>query len=210
VEYPTEPWHLGGRLLISAFPVSATELPAGFLDPVPDGHRPLMAGGRLPVLAAFAHYRPGGVLAYEELLVAVPVSAGRALRCTIPRIWVTSEASLKGGRELWGIPKELATIEPSGGRTAAAIEGRELAALEARVGRRVWPGSPGIPVTTAQRLDGRSFVARNTVFATVRALDATWEFAAGGPLGFLAGRRPSFSLALDDAAIVFGRQVERT
>ena len=209
MEYPPEPWHLGGHLLISAFRVPPAELPDGFLDAVPNGHRPAITGGRATVLAAFAHYRPGGVLAYEELLVAVAVLAGRALRSTIPLIWVTSEASLRGGRELWGIPKQLAAIERAGGRTAAAIDGREFAALQARVGRRLWPGSPGVPVETAQRLDGRRVIARNTVFAAVRALDATWDFAADGPLGFLAGRSPLLSLALDDAAIVFGRDVER-
>ena len=207
--YPPEPWHLGGRLLISSFRVPLAELPDGFLAAVPPGHRPLTAGGRLPVLAAFAHYRPGGVLAYEELLVDFPVLAGRAVRFTIPRIWVTSEASRRGGRELWGIPKDLAEIERTGAHTTAAIDGREIASLDARVGRRLWPGSPRVPLPTAQLLDGRAFVSRNTVFATVRALGGTWRFADDGPLSFLADRTPSLSLALDDAAIVFGRDVER-
>jgi hypothetical protein len=207
--YPPEPWHLGGHLLISAFRVPLADLPDGLLAAVPPGHRALTAGGRLPVLAAFAHYRSGGVLAYEELLVDFPVVAGRAVRFTIPRIWVTSEASRRGGRELWGIPKDLAEIERTRARTTAAIDGREIASLDARVGRRLWPGSPRVPLPTAQQLDGRSFVSRNTVFATVRALDATWRFGGDGPLGFLAGRTPSFSLVLDDAAIVFGRDVER-
>jgi hypothetical protein len=210
VPYPPEPWHLGGQLLISAFRVPVADLPAGFLDAVPAAHRPVIIGGRLPVLAAFAHYRPGGVLVYEELLVDFPVSARGAPRFTIPRIWVTSEASLHGGRELWGIPKEPADIERDGTRTSAAIGGREIALLDAHVGRRLWPGTPGIPLATAQRLDGRTFVARNTVFAAVRALGATWRFTHDGPLGFLDDRKPVLSVALDDAAIVFGRNVERS
>jgi hypothetical protein len=207
--YPPEPWHLGGRLLVSTFRVPAAHLPGALLDAVPAGHRPLTVAGALPVTAAFAHYRPGGVLAYEELLVAVGVRCGVALRSTIPLIWVTSQASLQGGRELWGIPKELADIERGGGRTTAAVGGREIAALDARVGRRRWPGSPRLAPVTAQRLGGRTVVTRNAVYATIRALAATWRFDEDGPLGFLAGRSPAFSLALDDAAIVFGRRVER-
>jgi hypothetical protein len=207
--YPPEPWHLGGQLVVSAFRVPMDRLPAGFLDALPAGHRPLTARGRLAVNAAFAHYRPGGVLAYDELLVGFPVVARGALRFTIPLIWVTSELSLRGGRELWGIPKDMGAIQRADGRTAATVDDRRIAALEARLGRRLWPGSPAIRLATAQRLHGCTFVARNTVFATIRTVAAKWSFAPDGPLGFLAERQPAFSLALDDAAIVFGREVER-
>ena len=62
---------------------------------------------------AFAHYVAGGVLQYEELLLAVAVHRGAQVRCSIPRIWVTSESAQHGGRELWGIPKHLGDFSRS-------------------------------------------------------------------------------------------------
>ncbi|MBA8815369.1 acetoacetate decarboxylase [Microbacterium halimionae] len=103
--YPPEPWHLGGSLLVSVFRVPAAELPA---IEIPGGRRPLRLGGEVLVGTAFANYVPGGVLQYNELLVSVP--SVFPPRVTVPQIWVDSEASRAGGRELWGIPKQLETF----------------------------------------------------------------------------------------------------
>ncbi len=63
------------------------------------------------VATAWVHYEPGGVLSYRELLTAVLVRRGGRSLVSITDIWVDSEASLRGGRELWGIPKDLATFD---------------------------------------------------------------------------------------------------
>jgi len=216
--YPPEPWYLAGHLLVSAFRVPVRALPEDVLAAVPHDHAPLVVAGHVTLGAAFVHYLPGGALRYEELLLALPVRKGLAIRQSIPHIWVDSDASRRGGRELWGIPKELGdfTREVDGRgravRTAmrSAEGGAEVAALDARVGPRLLPGTPPVPLATAQLLGGRRFVSRNTVFATVRALRTDWRFAPDGPLGFLAGRTPLLSLALHDAAVVFGTRVERS
>lgn len=212
--YPPEPWYLGGHLLVSAFRVPVRELPTSVLEAVPHDHAPLVVAGHVTVGAAFVHYVPGGALRYEELLLALPVRKGVAIRQSIPHIWVDSEASMRGGRELWGIPKDLGdfTREVDGRVVRTAMrtpDGAEVAALDARVGPRLLPGTPPVPLATAQLLQGRRFVSRNTVFAHVRALRTDWRFAPHGPLGFLAGRTPFLSVALHDAAVVFGTRVER-
>jgi hypothetical protein len=213
-DYPPEPWYLGGHLLVSAFRVPVAELPAPVLEAVPHDHAPLVVAGHVTLGAAFVHYLPGGALRYEELLLALPVRKGLAIRQSIPHIWVDSPASMRGGRELWGIPKALGTftreVDGRAVRTAMQDDGTEVAALDARVGPRLLPGSPPVPLATAQLLAGRRFVSRNTVFARVHALRTQWRFAPDGPLGFLAGRTPLLSLALRDAAVVFGTRVERS
>lgn len=212
--FPPEPWYLGGHLLVSAFRVPVRELPESVRAAVPHDHTPLVVAGHVTVGAAFVHYLPGGALQYEELLLALPVRRGLAIRQSIPHIWVDSAASRRGGRELWGIPKELGdfTREADGRtvRTTMRSGGAEVAALDARVGPRLLPGTTPVPLATAQLLGGRRFVSRNTVFAHVHALRTTWRFAPDGPLGFLAGRTPLLSVALHDAAVVFGTRVERS
>lgn len=213
--FPPSPWFLGGDLLVSVWLPRPESLPDALAPALPAGWRPVVLAGRAVVGTAFVHYLPGGVLAYEELLVAVLVRRGARLRVCLPQIWVTSEASRRGGRVLWGIPKHLADlrrlVRPVG-RVASAMHvgERAVVSLEAEVGARLLPGSLTLPLPTVQRLDGVTTLATNTVTTGVRSLRARWTFSPEGPLRHLAGRRPVLSLALVPAAITFGRDVERS
>lgn len=166
--YPPAPWHLEGRLLLSLF---------------------ARAGGHPVVGVAFVEYGPGGDLAYGELLAA---TVSRALVPTVLQIWVDSAASRAGGRELWGMPKEMASFGGAAG----------IAGLRARVR----PGGPRLPIPlpTLQRLDGSTFLAANLITARAAPMQARWEFDPAGPLAWLHGRRPFLSVALTDAGIDFG------
>ena len=208
VQYPPEPWFLGGSLLVSLFLVPVAELPPAFAT------LPMVRLGRLAIVGvAFAHYAPGGVLAYDELLVATPVVARGRARITIPQIWVDSPASLAGGRALWGIPKRLAAFEATRTADAASVSARTagpVAALSARFGRAILPGTPQLPLPIEQRSSGRRIVSHNKAVGRVTAMRARWRFEPRGELGYLHSRRPIASFAVHDAAIVFGQRVERS
>ncbi|MDE3070847.1 MAG: acetoacetate decarboxylase family protein [Acidobacteriota bacterium] len=219
VRYPPEPWRLGGSLLISLFALPRSRLPGGLLDGAAPGFAPLRVAGRALLATAFAHYGSNGVLEYSELLVSV---AGRRPPIVhIPQIWVDSEPSLAGGRELWGIPKELGTFQRTQQAERLSVsmdaDGRSVAGIEATVGRRLAPGLRRLPLRTAQRIptgselgaQGGGVLSTNLLLASVRRLSASWCFAADGPLGYLDGYRPAFSVALTDATIVFGLNVTR-
>ncbi|MFB2580378.1 acetoacetate decarboxylase family protein [Herbiconiux sp. P15] len=209
--YPPEPWYLGGSLLVSVFLVPASALPVGF--DLPDGRRPLRIAGRVVVGVAAVEYVPGGALEYDELLVALPSFGRGGLRVMIPQIWVDSEASKRGGRELWGIPKHLARFErtTAGRRTQVRmlVDGRTVAGLAARRGRALLPGLHQIALPILQRLEGRTTLSRNLVIGRVSGLRTAWRFADDGPLAWLRGVRPALSVELHDAAIVFGMRVQR-
>lgn len=138
---------------------------------------------RALVGVAFARYE--GDLAYRELLVA---EARTPPAVTVTQIWVDSEASRAGGRELWGIPKEMATFGSAPG----------IAALRATAGRGL--PVPPFPLVTVQP----DHLALNFARGRLRPMRAKWEFAADGPLGWLRGRTPVASAALTDARITFG------
>jgi len=122
---------------------------------------------------------------------------------------VTSDASVAGGRALWGIPKERCTVTRRDGPgllgAEVAAEDRPVARLAAVVGREVLPRFP-VTVVTAQRKEGSAVVARHRVQARVQTLRARWQIPADGPLGHLAGRRPLLSVALTGMTAVFGRE----
>lgn len=214
-KYPPEPWYLGGTLLVSTFLVPRRQLPSHMLAAASEaGVTPVSVGSRIVASAVFVRYTSGGVLTYDELIGGLLVRRGVSPMVTIPNIWVDSAQSRIGGRELWSIPKHLADFDwvERGGRIAASMssDGAPVAALDARIGRRLLPGTPPVPLTTAQHLDGRTVVSHNYIYPTVRSLSAEWTFAADGPMGYLQGRRPTLSVALADASIVFGVDVARS
>lgn len=214
--FPPQPWFLGGDLLVSSWLVEPEALPLFTWTTLPADWKPLMLAGRAVVGTAFAHYSPGGVLAYEELLVAVLVRRGASLRVWIPQIWVTSPVSMAGGRELWGIPKGLADLRreltsPTTVHSSMhAPDGAAQVTLKARLGPSILEGQWTLPLPTAQHLDGVDTLATNSITSRIRSLSAEWRFADGGPLSYLGNRRPLLSLALVPAAITFGRDVRRT
>ncbi|GAA3343528.1 acetoacetate decarboxylase family protein [Amorphoplanes nipponensis] len=211
--YPPQPWDLRGQLHLSVFAVPRADLPA-LPPPLAAAVRPIPFGGRALVGAAWVSYEPGGVLEYRELLAAVLVHERGRPRVSITRIWVDSVASRDGGRELWGIPKDLAELElrtaPDGHLVAAASTGPEpgdrpapIASAAVRRGPRL-PGRWPTPLSVAQALAGS--VVRTPVRgrAGLRLGSATWRIEAGGPLGHLAGRRPLLTVTLTDFRLRFG------
>src|SRR5205085_1496829 len=108
-------WDLRGQLHASAFLVPVADVPAD----VPPGWSPVRIGSRAVVGTAWVDYGPGGVLSYRELMATLLVRRGRQVVPHVFAIWVDSAASRDGGRELWGIPKELATFAFDGGRLRA-------------------------------------------------------------------------------------------
>lgn len=199
--YPDAPWRLRGQLWVSLFRVSGD---SGRADGRPSGRPGGLYG------AAFVSYEPGSDLTYSELLVARPVSRARV---EVTDIWVDSPASMAGGRELWAIPKQLGDFTLETGRAGplartawtASVEGQPVARarfadvsraavrLPFRAGLRQ-PGLPGgAPRTAPLRGSARTLPCR-----------AHWEFAADGPLGWLAGRRPAASFRVADFRLSFG------
>ncbi|MGC4982623.1 acetoacetate decarboxylase family protein [Streptomyces sp. DT193] len=199
--YPEEPWHLAGQMYLSLWLVPARELP-----PVADGTRPVTIAGRGAVGAAWVVYENDSVLHYNELLRAVLVRDGRRPRVCVTDIWVDSAASMAGGRELWGIPKEMADFDidrTAGVRAGAATDKGVLATASFEPGRRM-PGRWPLTYRVTQTLDGTLKTSSVRSRSAVRTARARWTAQEDGPLGELGRRTPLLSLALDDFTIRFG------
>lgn len=199
MSYPPEPWHLRGQLHLTAWRVSVDDLPA-----LPPGVLPVRLGRSALVGTAWAIYEPGGVLSYRELLAAVLVHAGARPRVSITHAWVDSEASLRGGRELWGIPKELASFQIEGAEYTAHTQGGEPIACGTVRGGAVLPGRWPAGCTAAQQLAGELAQTPARSRSGLRLVGSRWEFATAGPLAWLTAARPLGSIFLLDFALRFG------
>lgn len=196
--FPSPPWQLRGQLWLSSFAVrrGTSERPAGLYG------------------AAFVDYQEGGVLSYQELLVARLVRDGVAPRAHITDIWVNSQVSRDGGRSLWAIPKELADLHVQDRRFgpvartswSSNVAGEPIAAAS-------FMGTPGLPLrtpfsftTSQRRADGSPVMA--TVSGSAKTLPClgSWRFGTDGPLAWLRGHRTLMSLRMTDFTMTFGQR----
>lgn len=194
-DYPPQPWDLAGTGHLTTWRVPATSLP-----PLPDGVRPVVARGTALVATAFVDYAASGLLAYHELLAAVVVRHGRGVALSITDIWVDSPTSMRGGRALWGIPKDLASFDG----LSADISGRPIASTGFRPGRLPSLRLPGLPASVVQTLDGRTVSSPIRASGRLTTARSRWAFAADGPLAWLAPARPVASVVAEDFRLRFG------
>lgn len=190
--YPPEPWDLHGEIVASVLLVPADRLP-----PPPPGTHLVRVLGRAVVTAAFFRYTEPSPLRYDEVMVTALVRRGWRPRVWITHIWVDSPASRDGGRELWAIPKDLATFTVEPGRRVA--DG--LATLR---WRRRGP-AVGLPLgfRIAQERDGRSVVTPVSGHYRLGLARGSWTF--DGVLSWLADRRPLLTVRADRFRLLFGR-----
>lgn len=198
--YPPQPWRLVGDLYAAVLPVRSRALAAL----VPPGHRLVHAAGWCPAVLIWVAYRPEGVLSYRELAVALPVRRGWRVRATVPWIWVDSATSRDGGRELWALPKELASFTAAGPSVQAASEdGRALASCSFSSWLRL-PGRLPVRFSLSQPAGaaGRRVPVRGR--GGLQLGRASVRIPAAGPLDALAGDRAVPAAALRDFVLVFG------
>jgi len=195
VSYPPEPWDLTG-----VGHVTLWRVPVDALPPLPFSARPLALRGQALVASAFVTYDERGLMAYDELLVGVVVRLGWRVGLSITDIWVDSATSMQGGRELWGIPKELADFGPLVAETASGpIASASFSPRQVRV-----PVPSLLRGSTVQTRAGRTLASPIRAGGRVRPASATWSLDADGPLAWVRAGRPVTSFVAEDFSMRFG------
>jgi hypothetical protein len=185
--------------------------------PLPAGAEAVSLAGRNLLVTFWVDYK-GGDLAYHELLVALVVRRAAGVAATAVQAWVDDERSLTGGRQLWAIPKEPAAFafrplvrtrrRPGGLRATMTLDGRtqqepdasgacqELLRFPLRVpfqAHLLQPRADGTVCRVPLRVTGRPSMSRLRL-----------RVRPGGPLAYLAGRRPAAAVSLRDFRFVIG------
>lgn len=200
VPYPPEPWDLRGLGYVSLWLVPTHVLPV-----LPTGVRAVSVLGKSVVATGFVDYQPGGLLPYHEFLAAPLVRKGASVGLSITDIWVDSPASRAGGRELWGIPKDLADFEITHAPTfhgVARVDGELVA--EARVTPRRASLRLPFPLRATAWQTLNAALARTPLRATGRVHPAKGVWRVDGPLAWLRPYRPFVTIAAVDFGLRFG------
>ncbi|GGM45621.1 hypothetical protein GCM10012275_15850 [Longimycelium tulufanense] len=137
-EKPTH-YYRGSRIMLASYEADTAKV-AAYL---PDGVTPLDDPVRITAWGAefpFTTYGP-----YRESFLFVRVQFQGQPYVYNPLIWVTSDAAMAAGREVWGFPKELADIRVSFEQnqmitTTERPTGRRIMTLSTTVDRPADPG----------------------------------------------------------------------
>ncbi|NEE20619.1 acetoacetate decarboxylase family protein [Streptomyces sp. SID7499] len=205
VPFPPSPWRLTGDMVVSLWRVPADDLPSW---PLPAGVRPWVVRRRATLVTFWVDYRPGGVLAYREFLIALAVRHGHRLAGNTVAAWVDDDGALAGGRALWGIPKEpgVFTLRADSRSTRAELiaDGipvvrftyQDVLRLPFRLSARahlVQQPPDGTECRVPMRISGRPALGRGRMSTEPEA-----------PWSVLARRQPVLSLAVRDFRSMVG------
>ncbi|MEZ5097254.1 MAG: hypothetical protein R2731_14830 [Nocardioides sp.] len=184
---PSPPWRLQGQAWLSLF------------------RGALPGESRATFLLGFARYDDFGTLGFSQLLVA-RMAPGRVPRLSVLEGWTDSPEAAEGVGALWGLPHEPGVLTHDQGglglvdRSAWSVtaDGAELVSASFADATGVAPRIPFRAATTQRHEDGTD--ATGDVTGSARSLPclAHWDFAAEGPLGWLAGQQPFLSLRARD------------
>ena len=145
--YPPPPWHLQGKAIQSVQPVDIDQVRP--LVPPQLEIVPVFPGKTLAGLYISA-YTVGSDLEYNELIVVNGVvRSGDRIGIWVSHIYVDNPHSVAGGREIWGLPKQIAEfdwVEGEHPRVSVLQEGQLLCRLSYRwqiPGLRQWLPAAG-------------------------------------------------------------------
>ncbi len=119
MSYPAAPWTLHGESFLTLHPIDIAK--AKPYIPREVDVFSIFPGKTLGVIY-LASYKTGSVLEYNELIVAIAVNYQGNLGGWVSHIYVDNPDSMAGGREIWGLPKELAEFSwQRGDRTSITV-----------------------------------------------------------------------------------------
>ncbi|MDP3894563.1 hypothetical protein, partial [Nocardioides sp.] len=119
---------------------------------------------------------------------------------------VDSPTSQAGGRELWGIPKQLADFgDPDHDERSATVRGEEIASARFRPARPpALPLPVPLPARTIQTLAGATVASRLLMRGRLRWARAAWDLPRDGELAWLRDAIPVASAVAPVFALRFG------
>lgn len=148
-----------------------------------------VAGRRTPVFLVLVDYRRGDLGDYDEVGLALLVRRGGRTGPYIHQLPVTQSFTLEAGRELWGLPKWLATVDtaidgPGASCRLATVEGTHVLSVTLRASRWALPGTVRGRLTALAPRSGAVLASR------VRARASGVRLGTGGVFVEAGGGHP--------------------
>lgn len=200
--YPPAPWSLMGHGVQTIHTVPTADVRS--LVPPELDIVSVLPGKTLGVIA-FAHYGPGSVLEYDELIIApAVVKRDGQYGVWVSHIYVSDPDSVMGGREIWGVPKRLADFrwENDGQRriVTASMEGKELCRMT--TGRRLPLWTQCVKFPSYSQLSGDLLRFIGDTRSKISLTRAAVEVPPTSPFAEIGFSRPWLAAWLDPMDMV--------
>jgi len=181
--YPPAPWTLKGYAFHTLQLADIDQ--AQPLVP-PEFHLLPVLPGKTLACVYLASYEHGSVLQYHELIVALLARYHYKICFWISHIYVDNENSVAGGREIWGLPKEMAHFTwqlKEQGDVSVTQNDMLLCQIHCDRPRWLWPQPILLPVVSSQGSKVLSFSART--LASLGIASSHLEIPESSPLATL-------------------------
>lgn len=197
--YPSPPWRLRGWAYQTIQPVAISAV--RLLVPCALRIVPVWPGKTLGCVVV-ASYERGSTLAYHELAVlpALVWSGGR-LGFWVSHMYVDSPASVAGGREIWGLPKELAEFtveERASGRSITVRQGNRALCTLHVADSGPWGARLTLPLSAFGMRNDQLLFFAGEVRSRLGLVATRVEIPPDGPLARLGLNRPWRGLFHED------------
>ncbi|MBY0587683.1 acetoacetate decarboxylase family protein [bacterium] len=202
--YPPAPWHLSGQGVQLVQTVDVRDVRR--LVP-PELSIVSVWPGRTLGVVAFAHYGPGSVLEYDELIIAPAIVRYRGQwGVWVSHIYVNHPLSVQGGRELWGVPKELADFRWHDDGRSASVEAIDQGRTICRVSmcRRWWMGRHHLAFPTFSQLGGQLIRFIGDTTGRIGWGKGELHIDPSAPFGKIRFGKPRLSLWVQEMTLVCG------
>lgn len=202
--YPSPPWKLQGFAIqtIHLIPIKRA------IDFVPKdlGIVSVIPGFTLAGIY-LSSYESGSVLKYSELIVvpAIVRYAGK-IGAWISHIYVDDRTSVAGGREVWGLPKEMATFIWENNGVIIHQNDRDLCKFNYRrgaIGFSSW-WQQKLSASVISGLNSERLFFTSQFAAKIKTIQANLEIPPKSPFVKLNLGRPKIAIKLDRLDLLAG------
>jgi acetoacetate decarboxylase len=204
MSYPPAPWNLKGFAIVTLNLIDLDRarsfVPAG-LEIVS------VLPGKTLGSVYVSSYQSGSVLEYNELIIAAALVRDRSKKVGswISHIYVDNSDSVAGGREIWGLPKEMAEFTWQDSNITVRQENRHLCSLNYQQNFLSFLSLP-------QKLSGNSFGGLGSDLlwfqanfeAKVNLISTNLEIPSDSPFANLNLAQPFLSANLKELNLLSG------
>ena len=202
IVYPPAPWKLKGLILqsIRLIPLEkARSFTPPHLDIVP------VLPNRTLGLVTIARYGAGSALEYNELIVSPALTRyQRRFGFWISHIYVDNEHSRAGGREIWGLPKEIAQFYWSQDQHQVEVQQGTQRLCSLRMKTSTWhiPFAMALPAFSIRATDLLTF--RASLIGRVGVAAGTLEISPESPFAALNFSSKGLAFSVPHMQLVVG------
>ena len=199
--YPPAPWHLQGEAIQTLNLIDIDRVRSYIPDKLEIF---TVLPGKTLCSVYISEYQAGSVLRYNELIVAPAlVRSGEKVGGWISHIYVDNLDSVAGGREIWGLPKEMAEFKRTDRNITVKQQDLTLCSLSIRSNwLSGWKLPSNITGYCFGNLNANLLYFANKFKARVNLINSSLEIPANSPFASLNLASPFLSLNLQNLNLV--------